>query len=83
MGATFNTYHTIISFKTLEACMKNCGGPIHDEVATRDCMDELRNLANVSIKLFAIQNLLVYSPLSHYIFPGISAHPLRTHRPWS
>ena len=28
--------------------MKNCGGPVHDEVATREFMEELRNVANVS-----------------------------------
>ena len=40
----------ICPFKTLEACMKNCGGPVHDEVATRELMDELRTLANVCIQ---------------------------------
>ena len=34
--------------------MKNCGGPIHDEVATRDFMEEFRNLANVSAINFVI-----------------------------
>ncbi|XP_001636927.3 hepatocyte growth factor-regulated tyrosine kinase substrate isoform X2 [Nematostella vectensis] len=28
----------------LEACMKNCGSIIHDEIATKDFMDEMRNL---------------------------------------
>ena len=56
-------------FQTLEACMKNCGGPIHDEVATRDFMDELRNLANVSalISLFSLGLLSALLPnMSHF-----------------
>ena len=43
-----NLFMPFVKFQTLEACMKNCGGPIHDEVATREFMDDLRNLANVS-----------------------------------
>ncbi|KAM7448598.1 hypothetical protein ABFA07_003502 [Porites harrisoni] len=32
----------------LEACMKNCGAPIHKEVATKDMMDTFRELAKSS-----------------------------------
>ncbi|XP_028417195.1 hepatocyte growth factor-regulated tyrosine kinase substrate-like [Dendronephthya gigantea] len=32
---------------TLEACVKNCGSVIHDEVATKAMMDDFRQLVNV------------------------------------
>ncbi|KAK2564021.1 Hepatocyte growth factor-regulated tyrosine kinase substrate, partial [Acropora cervicornis] len=32
----------------LEACVKNCGAPMHKEVATKDMMDSFRELAKVS-----------------------------------
>ena len=33
--------------KVLEACVKNCGAPMHKEVATKDMMDSFRELAKV------------------------------------
>ena len=36
--------------QVLEACMKNCGAPIHKEVATKDMMDTFRELAKVRLK---------------------------------
>ncbi|CAG0903280.1 unnamed protein product [Darwinula stevensoni] len=37
-------FHPRIDLPVLESWMKNCGGPIHEEVATRAFMDELQEL---------------------------------------
>lgn len=41
----------VYNAKVLEACVKNCGAPMHKEVATKEIMDCFRELAKVSIKL--------------------------------
>ena len=41
---------TILFFlQVLESCMKNCGALIHDEVASKEFMEFLKGLVNVSI----------------------------------
>ena len=42
--------------------MKNCGAPIHKEVATKDMMDTFRELAKV-------RNLLLQFSSVQFIFP--------------
>ncbi|CAG0903278.1 unnamed protein product, partial [Darwinula stevensoni] len=39
-----NPHVHLFSLQVLESWMKNCGGPIHEEVATRAFMDELQEL---------------------------------------
>ena len=39
------------TFKVLEACVKNCGAPMHKEVATKEIMDFFRELAKVGIRI--------------------------------
>ena len=43
------------TLKVLEACVKNCGAPMHKEVATKEIMDFFRELAKVVIKLEPIK----------------------------
>jgi len=40
---------SVCHVKVLEACVKNCGAPMHREVATKEMMDAFRELAKVSI----------------------------------
>ena len=44
--SNFHVYNA----KVLEACVKNCGAPMHKEVATKEIMDCFRELAKVSIQ---------------------------------
>ena len=44
------------TFKVLEACVKNCGAPMHKEVATKEVMDFFRELAKVGIGLKPVRN---------------------------
>ena len=39
------------TLKVLEACVKNCGAPMHKEVATKEIMEFFRELAKVGIRL--------------------------------
>lgn len=39
----------LLILQVLESCMKNCGSLIHDEVATKDFMEFLKGLVNVSM----------------------------------
>lgn len=45
----------VYTLKVLEACVKNCGAPMHKEVATKEIMDFFRELAKVGIKLKTIK----------------------------
>ena len=47
----YNSHSFLHLVKVLEACVKNCGAPMHKEVATKEIMDCFRELAKVSIKL--------------------------------
>ena len=44
------------ALKVLEACVKNCGAPMHKEVATKEIMDCFRELAKVGIRLKPVKN---------------------------
>ena len=41
---------SFIFFKTVESLVKNCGSKVHVEVATKEFMDILRNIAGVNIE---------------------------------
>ncbi|KAL4240613.1 hypothetical protein ACF0H5_001404 [Mactra antiquata] len=41
-----NPHVSLYALQVLESCMKNCGSLIHDEVATKDFMEFLKNLVN-------------------------------------
>ena len=38
---------TLVSLQTLESCVKNCGSIIHDEIATKEFMEFLKDIAKV------------------------------------
>ena len=40
-------------FQVLESCMKNCGSSIHTEVATKECMEFMKQLVTVSLVTFS------------------------------
>ena len=44
------------TLKVLEACVKNCGAPMHKEVATKEIMDFFRELAKVGIRRKSVKN---------------------------
>ena len=48
----------INTLKVLEACVKNCGAPMHKEVATKEIMDFFRELAKVGIRLKSVKNII-------------------------
>ena len=48
----------ILYFQVLESCMKNCGSLVHDEVATKEFMEFLKNLVNVRNMHNIVQNEL-------------------------
>lgn len=41
-----NPHVSLYSLQVLESCMKNCGSTIHDEVATKEFMEFLKNLVH-------------------------------------
>ena len=40
--------------KVLEACVKNCGSPIHDEIASKFFLDDIRLHVKVTTQLLLI-----------------------------
>ena len=54
----YNFCVLVYHVEVLEACVKNCGAPMHKEVATKEMMDNFRELAKVST-----QNTLVYGSM--------------------
>lgn len=43
-----NPHVAMFGLQVLESCVKNCGTPIHDEIATKQFMEQLRDLVKVS-----------------------------------
>ncbi|XP_045212780.2 hepatocyte growth factor-regulated tyrosine kinase substrate-like [Mercenaria mercenaria] len=41
-----NPHVSLYALQVLESCMKNCGSLVHDEVATKEFMEFLKNLVN-------------------------------------
>ncbi|XP_052784474.1 hepatocyte growth factor-regulated tyrosine kinase substrate-like isoform X2 [Mya arenaria] len=41
-----NPHVSLYALQVLESCMKNCGNLVHDEVATKEFMEFLKNLVN-------------------------------------
>lgn len=49
----FNSYWSfIITCQVLESVVKNCGQTVHDEVASKQTMEELKDLLKVTVALF-------------------------------
>ncbi|KAK3726637.1 hypothetical protein QZH41_012290, partial [Actinostola sp. cb2023] len=47
-----NPHVAKFALTVLEACIKNCGSGFHDEIATKEFMEEMRNLIRVGIVQF-------------------------------
>lgn len=43
-----NPHVALYAFQVLESCVKNCGAPIHQEIVSRQFMEELRELIKVT-----------------------------------
>lgn len=45
---TRNPHVTLFALQVLESCVKNCGSPVHNEIATKQFMEELRDLVKAN-----------------------------------
>ncbi|XP_064462883.1 hepatocyte growth factor-regulated tyrosine kinase substrate-like isoform X3 [Ornithodoros turicata] len=45
---TRNPHVTLFALQVLESCVKNCGAPVHNEIATKQFMEELRDLVKAN-----------------------------------
>lgn len=64
--------------QTLESCVKNCGSIIHEEIATKEFMEFLKDIAKVLSVGTCIRNLMFNEMLSLFnifcfIFPSEQA----------
>lgn len=51
-----NPHVALYAFQVLESVVKNCGTPVHNEIASRQFMEELRELIKVGINLLPEEN---------------------------
>lgn len=59
----------LLRLQVLESVVKNCGQTVHDEVASKQTMEELKDLLKVSLPLVSVMSLitsLIMSLLDKY-----------------
>lgn len=58
----------VLSFKVLESVVKNCGSTIHDEVANKQTMEELKEILKVILVVFCKFGIKVTVPCCLLLF---------------